>query len=126
MNKRGFTLVEIIVAMTIFSLVFLPLVAVLVAESKFERSYERKQVALMVAKNEIELVKKQRRNVEADDYNVENAGRRWRVERSVDAAEASLMPDSAKLELCVVRIKVFGEKDTASLADLSVLKETYQ
>ena len=126
MNSRGFTLVEIMVAMTIFSLVFMPLVAVLVAESKFERSYERKQVALAVAKNEIESAKKSYRRLENEAYQVHNAGKLWRVERNVDDSEVTVLPDSTRLGLSVVTVRVYGEKDTAPLADLRVLKEPYR
>lgn len=45
MSKSGFTVMEILVALFIFSIVLLPLTELLVADSKFEKKYEQKRVA---------------------------------------------------------------------------------
>ena len=126
MNKRGFTLVEILVAMVIFSLVFLPLTAVLVAESKFEHSYEQKHVALAIAKNELERAKKTFAKLDNDEYQVRMMGKTWTVARTVDVGEGAILADSSRPQLCTIRIRVSREMDTAVLADFQVLKETYR
>jgi type II secretion system protein I len=126
MNSRGFTLIEILVAMLIFSLVFLPLTAVLVAESKFERSYEQKLAALAIAKSEIEKAKRSFGKLEESEYRVRMAGKLWNVERTVDVGEGAILSDSSGLQLSTIRIRVARDNDTQTLADLQVLKETYR
>jgi type II secretion system protein I len=126
MNNRGFTLIEILVAMLIFSLVFLPLTAVLVAESKFERSYEQKHAALAIAKSEIEKAKRSFGKLEESEYRVRMAGKAWNVERSVDVGEGAILSDSSGVQLCTIRVRVSRDNDTQTLADLQVIKETYR
>jgi len=124
MNIRGFTLVEILVALFVFSLVFLPLTAVLTAESKFERNYERKKTALLVAGNEIEKYKGLDAADDNQEYRVLMAGKTWNVRRSVETAEA--VADSAALEKKFVTVSITAENDSVVLAELRVLKETYR
>ena len=124
--KAGFTLIEILVSLMIFSLVMLPLTAVLVAESKFERSYEHKLVAMLVAKNEIEKTKAVPSFLEDEEYTVEMAGRRWIVSRTIENSEFALTGDTEKEQHGFINIRVGRENDTAALADLRVMKETYR
>jgi general secretion pathway protein I len=125
-SDRGFTLVEILVALMIFSLVLLPLTAVLVSESKFERSYQRKLVAMLVAKNEMEKTKAASGFLEDGDYIVEMAGRRWNVSRTLENSEVTLTDGTVKGQHGFITIRVGRENDTAVLADLRVMKETYR
>jgi type II secretion system protein I len=132
MNKQGliascpgFTLVEILVSLVIFSLILLPLTAVLVAESKFGRSYEQKYTALIVAKNEIETAKKCFTRLSDEEYRVTMAGREWLVQRIVEEAvneRDTVLPFSP----LAVTVRISRVKDAAVLAELRVLKETYQ
>ena len=126
MNNRGFTLIEIMVALLVFSLIFLPLTAVLVAESKFERVYERKQVAMTIAKNEIEKAKRTFRQLSDEEYQTAMAGKLWSVERTVRRGEAAVLADSAKVPIDTILLRVRAESDTTVLAEFQVLKETYR
>jgi type II secretion system protein I len=123
---RGFTLVEILVALFIFSMVFLPLTAVLTAESKFERLHERKMTALLVAKNELEKSKKRWGKETAEEYQVVMAGTVWNVARTVENAGDALADSAACYGKRFVTVRVGAEKDTATLAELRVVKETYR
>jgi len=146
MNSRGFTMIEILVALLLFSIILLPLTSLLVADSKFEKKYEQKQVALLVAKNELEKAKRTYRKVDNNQYQVTMAGRVWNVELQVKESErvtvqgtvqaprplgmplASL--DSAHAPTVIAKqfitIKVSRDNDSTVLAEFRVLKETYQ
>ena len=126
MNSKGFTLIEIMVALVIFSLVFLPLTAVLVAESKFEQKHEQKLVAMAVAKNEIETAKKTYVRLSDETYQIRMAGRVWDVQRTVEGNEIAGRDSTLPKQLTTVTVRVSREKDSASLAEIRVLKETYQ
>lgn len=126
MNSKGFTLIEIMVSLVIFSLVFLPLTAVLVAESKFEQKHEQKMVAMAVAKNEIETAKKTYVSLSDETYRVSMAGRTWNVQRIVEGKEVADTGRTWPIPLTAVTIRVSREKDTALLAEIRVLKETYR
>jgi type II secretion system protein I len=125
-RDAGFTLVEILVALMIFSLVMLPLTALLVAESKFESKHEQKLVAMLVAKNEIEKAKGAAGIIADDEYTVEMAGRRWSVSRTVENSEVALSAAGRKEQYGYITIRVGRENDTVALADIRVMKETYR
>lgn len=126
MNNKGFTLIEIMVALVIFSLIFLPLTAVLVAESKFEQKHEQKLVAMAVAKNEIETAKKTYNRLADETYQVRMAGRTWNVQRTVEGNEIAGRDSTLPKQLTTVTIRISREKDTVSLAEIRVLRETYR
>lgn len=125
MNARGFTLVEVLVALFVFSIMFLPLAVVLSAESKFERSYERKTTALLVAGNEIEKYKRKDAAGDNREYGVFLAGRSWTVRRTLETVEAGAA-DSAVYKESYLTVSVSPANDTAVLAELRVIKETYR
>jgi type II secretion system protein I len=127
MGVRGFTLVEVLVALFIFSVVFLPLTGVFVAESKFERAHERKMIALLVAKDEIEKNKGHYGKEGDEEYQVTMAGSVWNVRRSEENEELAAGADSSKLrKKSFITVSVAGEKDTACLAEFRVMRETYR
>jgi type II secretory pathway pseudopilin PulG len=125
--ETGFTLVEILVAFLIFSIVLLPLTAVLVAESKFERKHELKQVAILVAKNEIERSKTFRGVLENKEYIIDMAGVPWNVRREIENKEIAVAGAGPKdaIQNCLITISVGRANDTATLAVFRVMKETY-
>jgi prepilin-type N-terminal cleavage/methylation domain-containing protein len=126
-NNRAFTLVEIIVAIMIFSLLMLPLTALLIAESKFEKRHEQKTIAMMIAGNEIEKSKRVFGYCEEEEYTVTMAGLRWNIERIVETEEGAIVDTgSAAIKQSLVTIRVRREKDTGTLADLRVMRETYR
>jgi type II secretion system protein I len=125
-NKGGFTLIEIMVALVVFSLVFLPLTALLVAESKFEANYRRKQVALMVAKNEIEKCKRSFGATRDDGYTVVMAGKPWEVRRSVEECDPAAITDSTAIRRMFITVRVSRDRDTTALAELRVMREAYR
>ncbi|MBN2036358.1 MAG: prepilin-type N-terminal cleavage/methylation domain-containing protein [Chitinispirillaceae bacterium] len=126
-NNRAFTLIEILVAIMLFSLLLLPLTALLIAESKFEKRHEQKMIALLIAGNEIEKSKRAFGECEGEEYTVTMAGFRWDVERIVETEEGAIVDTgSAVVKQSLVTIRVRREDDTVTLADLRVLRETYR
>ena len=125
-NSRGFTLIEIMAAMVIFSLVFMPLTAILVAESKLSNKSERKRVAMLVARNELEKIKRHWEEPKDEEYDVPMAGKQWRVKRVIDTEEKVKAKETATVQLCGITISVSAEKDTTTLAEFKVLRETYR
>lgn len=150
MSKSGFTVMEILVALFIFSIVLLPLTELLVADSKFEKKYEQKRVAMLVAKNELEKAKRQFKKLENEEYQVSMAGREWRVELKLEEKELAVVPgqnarlmpqmDSGGIKppgqpaLTVtsavakqyITVRVSRSSDTNALAEFRVMKETYK
>jgi len=126
MNNHGFTLVEILVAIMIFSILLLPLTGVLIAESKFSERHERKITALLVAKNEIEKSKKTYSGQDNDEYTVTMDGRNWTVTRTFETEEGAIVDTLATIKKTFVTVRVTRENDTTRLAEFRVLKETYK
>ena len=150
MNSRGFTVIEIMVALVIFSIVLLPLTTLLVADSKFENKYEQKQVALLVAKNELEKAKRSFKKIADEEYGVTMGGRLWNIELAVEKDERAQLhagkkgqtqqvspggtqtqdqqaaPEPVAIVKQFVTVRVSRANDTNVLADLRVLKETYR
>jgi type II secretion system protein I len=126
MNNRGFTLVEILVAIVIFSILLLPLTSVLIAESKFESKYEQKITAMQVAKNEIEKSKQASGTLESDEYTVTLAGKTWNVSRSVETGEGALIDTTLLLKKSYITVAVTRENDTVKLAEFRIMRETYR
>jgi type II secretion system protein I len=150
MNSRGFTVMEILVALFIFSLVFLPLTELLVADSKFEKKYEQKQVAMLVAKNELEKAKRCYKKSENSEYQVTMAGKSWNVELAVEEKELAQVPGQkaqqpqsittgeisasgqvkpsalSTITKQFITVRVSRSPDTNALAEFRVLKETYK
>jgi type II secretion system protein I len=126
MNNRGFTLVEILVAIVLFSILLLPLTGVLIAESKFEERYERKTTAMLVAKNEIEKSIKAFGNLEAKEYTVTMAGRVWKVSRSVETEQGAIVDTLSVIKKTFISVRVTRENDTVRLAEFRVMRETYK
>jgi type II secretion system protein I len=126
MNNRGFTLVEILVAIVIFSILLLPLTGVLIADSKFEERHERKTVAILVAKNEIEKCKELFSDLEEKEYSVPMAGRIWNVSRTVETEEGAIIDTLTRVKKTFITVRVTRENDTVRLADFRVMRETYK
>ena len=126
MSDRGFTLVEILVAIVIFSILLLPLTGVLIAESRFEERHERKTVAMLVAKNEIEKSKKAFGDIEENEYTVTMAGRVWNVSRTVETEEGAIIDTLLKIKKTLITVRVTRENDTVRLAEFRVMRETYK
>lgn len=126
MNNRAFTLVEILVAIMIFSLLLLPLTGVLIAESRYRERYERKIVAMLVAKNELERSKKMYAQAEGDEYTVTMAGRVWNVTRTVVTGEGALLDSMQTVRQSLVTIGVTRENDTLKLAEFSMIREIWR
>jgi type II secretion system protein I len=151
MNTRGFTVMEILVALFIFSIVLLPLTELLVADSKFEKSHEQKLTALLVAKNEVEKVKRTYKKIENGTYQVAMAGKQWNVALSVEEKERTLIPASSVTPVQppqqrgmplpppssplpapstfmkrFITVTVSRANDTNVLAEFRVLGETYK
>ncbi|MCU0608683.1 MAG: prepilin-type N-terminal cleavage/methylation domain-containing protein [Chitinispirillaceae bacterium] len=126
LSAGGFTLIEIMVAMVVFSLVFLPLTAILVAESKLGAASERKRVAMLVARNELEIAKKTRLDLTDETYDVPMAGKTWRIQRIVENGEGISDKNEKVVQLTAVSVRVSEAHDTSALADFSVIRETYK
>ena len=126
MNDRGFTLVEILVAILLFSILLLPMTGVLIAESKFEERHERKTMAMLVAKNEIEKCIKSSGVLEEKEYTVTMAGRVWNVSRSVETEEGAIVDTLSILKKTFITVRVTRDNDTVRLADFRVMRETYR
>ena len=126
MNNKGFTLVEILVALVLFSIIFLPLTGLLSAESKFEQKREQKMTAILVAKNELEKLIKPDGKQENGDYQVAMAGRLWNVYRTVETGEGAITDSAKVFKRAMVTVRVTAEHDTAMLAEFSVMRETYR
>ena len=117
---------EILVALVLFSIIFLPLTGLLSAESKFEFKRERKMTALLVAKNELEKLIKVNGKSENGDYRVSMAGRIWNVYRTVETGEGAMKDSTEAVKKTMVTVRVTAERDTAMLAEFSVMRETYR
>lgn len=147
MSKNGFTVMEILIALFLFSIVLLPLTELLVADSKFEKKYEQKRVAMLVAKNELEKAKRGFKKLKNEEYRVSMAGREWTVELTLEEKELALVPgqsarsiprtDSGGIRLPVLQapsaiakqfitMRVSHPSDTNALAEFRVMKETYK
>lgn len=126
MNKRGFTLVEILVAIMLFSILLLPMTGVLIAESKFEERHERKTTAMLVAKNEIEKSLKTFGDLDEKEYTVTMAGRAWKVARSVETEEGAIIDTLSTIKKTLITVRVTRDNDTVRLAEFRVMRETYQ
>jgi type II secretion system protein I len=150
MNTRGFTVMEILVALFIFSIVLLPLTELLVADSKFEKKYEQKRVAMLVAKNELEKAKRRFKKLENEEYQVSMAGREWNVELQIEEKELALVPGQksrpiqevapggirasgqpalqapSPIAKQFITVRVSRLADTNALAEFRVMKETYK
>ena len=122
----GFTLVEILVAIFIFSILLLPLTALLIAESKFAAKHEQKTIAMLVAKNEIETGKKAALAVESGEYTVTMGGKTWDVVRNVETGEGAAVDTSHLLKKTFVTVKVSRENDTVTLAEFRVMREVWR
>jgi len=125
-NRKGFTLVEILVALVLFSLIFLPLTSLFVAESKFEKKRGQKMTAMLVAKNELEKQKKTNGKNENGDYQVDMAGQHWNVYRTVETGEGAVVDTTTAIKKVIVTVRVTAERDTSTLAEFSVMRETYR
>lgn len=117
---------EILVALVLFSLIFLPLTTLFVAESKFERKRGQKMTAMLVAKNELEKQKKINGKNENEDYQVTMAGQQWNVYRTVETGEAAAVDTAAAIKKVIATVRVTAERDTSTLAEFSVMRETYR
>lgn len=150
MNPRGFTVMEILVALFIFSIVFLPLTELLVADSKFEKKYEQKQVAMLVAKNELEKAKRCYKKTEDKEYQVTMAGKSWNVVIAVEEKELAKVPGQSvqqsqsitageipalgqvkpsalsTIAKQFITVRVSPSSDTNALAEFRAMKETYR
>jgi type II secretion system protein I len=150
MNRHGFTVMEILVALFIFSIVLLPLTELLVADSKFEKKYEQKRVAMLVAKNELEKAKRSFKKAENEEYQVSMAGREWNVGIRVEEKELALVPGQnarpinemtqggtqtpgqpaptapSAIAKQFITVYVSRTSDTNTLAEFRVMKETYK
>jgi prepilin-type N-terminal cleavage/methylation domain-containing protein len=126
MNDRGFTLVEILVAIVLFSILLLPLTGMLIAESRFQERHERKTTAMLVAKNEIAKSIKASGNLESKEYTVTMAARVWNVSRLVETEEGAIIDTLAIIKKTFVTVRVTRENDTVRLAEFRVLRETYK
>jgi type II secretion system protein I len=126
MNDRGFTLVEILVAIMLFSILLLPLTGVLIAESKFEERYERKTTAMLVAKNEIVKSVKAFGDLEEKEYTVTMAGRVWNVSRSVETEEGAIIDTLSIIKKTFITVRVTRENDTVRLAEFRMMRETFK
>jgi type II secretion system protein I len=144
MNSRGFTVMEILVALFIFSIIVLPLAELLSADSKFEKKYEEKQVAMLVAKNELEKAKRSYKKPVNDTFQVTMAGKKWDIAIAVEEKELALVPARKTLQtgqlptdsILPVKPETIGKRfitvrvsrpsDTATLAEFRVMKETYK
>lgn len=151
MSKSGFTVMEILVALFIFSIVLLPLTELLVADSKFEKKYEQKRVAMLVAKNELEKAKRRFKKLENEEYQVTMGGREWNIELKVEEKELALVPGqnsrpiqeitpgtgiqvpgqpaqtvTSAVAKQYITVRVSRSSDTNALAEFRVMKETYR
>jgi type II secretion system protein I len=126
MNDRGFTLVEILVAIMLFSILLLPLTGVLIAESKFEERYERKTTAMLVAKNEIVKSVKAFGDLEEKEYTVTMAGRVWNVSRSVETEEGAIIDTLSIIKKTFITVRVTRENDTVRLAEFRMMREMFK
>jgi type II secretion system protein I len=122
----GFTLVEILVAIFIFSILLLPLTALLIAESKFAAKHEQKIIAMLVAKNEIETGKKAVLAVESGEYTVTMRGKTWNVVRTVETGEGAAIDTSLVLKKTFVTVRVSKENDSVKLAEFRVMREIWR
>jgi prepilin-type N-terminal cleavage/methylation domain-containing protein len=125
-KENGFTLIEILAALVLFSIIFFPLGGLLVSESKLQRKYEDKQCAVQIAKSEIEKVKGCAWPVDDKSYQVEMAGHRWDVNTTVKKDSGMTVLGTEIIQPQYIAVKVSRENDTLVLADFAVLKETYK
>jgi len=102
-GEQGFTLLEMLVALTIFSLAGLALVRLQAVSARTSVDLHQRTMAEIVARNlMIERLTDPRPPAEgASNGTVENAGRQWRWTQQVDA-------DANEQRLLVVTIRVDG------------------
>ncbi|MBN1128442.1 MAG: prepilin-type N-terminal cleavage/methylation domain-containing protein [Chitinispirillaceae bacterium] len=125
-DRSGFTLVEILVAIFIFSVLLLPLTALLIADSKFAAKHEQKVIAMLVAKNEMEKAKKMVGTLEEGDYAVTMADKAWNVSTKVETEEGALLDTFRMIKKTYVTIGVRRENDTVTLSEFRILRETWR
>ena len=140
MSDRGYTVVEVLVALILFSIIVLPIADLFVAESRFNKKYEQKIVSMMVAQNELEKAKQAIVIPQSDEYTVSLYGKEWRVKRTVSTVERSIssvtdtnlkpLQGLPQKEMAssktFITVSVRRENDTGSLCEFRVMKETYQ
>lgn len=125
-GNAGFTIVEILAALVLFSIICFPLAGLLVSESRLQGTYQAKCYAVEIARSEMEKVKGCRRPLENRSYQVEMAGRRWDVERRVEKDSGMLVMDAQIVEPQFITITVSRETDTLDLADFRIMQEVYR
>ena len=109
-NQKGFTLIEIMVALVIFSLLSVTLLVRLGGDIRSEQVLEEKTLASIVAENFLtELrIKKDWSSVNNDKLTVEMAGRKWDVTTTVKDTEVE------NLRRVDVRVVMANDKRSAS------------
>jgi len=127
MNRKGFSILEILVAIALLGLLLLPLLSILNRGVRSEVSLNEVQIALKIAQEGMEeIINSSRHENEIKDEEkiVQVAGSRWKVLQDViDGNE----PDEPAVgtDPLEVWIKVYKEGDVSPLVELVTLKEDW-
>jgi prepilin-type N-terminal cleavage/methylation domain-containing protein len=125
-KDKGFSLLEVIVALTIILILVLPIAQVLSSQKRREASLKEKQTALEVARSGMEEFLASRENslgLKDDSSNVEASGMKWKVVWVVIDAKKDDEP-AAGTDLHEVRVKVRLKGKPDILAELIGLANT--
>lgn len=112
-THRGFSLLEIVVALAIFATATLSMLAFSTRIVQQQTRLEQKTLALWVAENTLAELRMQQPWPRSGyhEYRVKNMGQQWRVDVRVQ--------DTTRARLRRIQVDVFAGQDSASLASLT-------
>lgn len=125
--SRGFTLLEILVAITVLAILLLPLFSVLTGGLRKEASLNEVQTALKIAQDAMERVldtQVKKADIRDEEAQVLVGGTTYRVVRdAVDGRESD--EPALGTDPLEVWVRVYKGQEAAPLAELVTLKEDW-
>lgn len=121
----GFSLIEILVAITILGILLLPLLSFIGSQSKNEQKVEERKIALEIGKDAMEkLLSSNLRKIEIKDDSTEIIldDRRWKIVRDVIDGKEEDEPVTGTDPL-EIWIRVYKRDSPTPLAELVTLKD---
>jgi prepilin-type N-terminal cleavage/methylation domain-containing protein len=128
MKDRGFSLLEVVVALVLILILVLPLAQVLSSQKRREASLKERETALEVARSSMEEFLASRYSppdLKDDSTEVEASGMTWKVEWDVIDGKGEAEPAQGTDPL-EVRVKVRLKDKPEVLAELVGLARTYR
>jgi type II secretion system protein I len=127
-NNKGFTIVEVLVALILFSLVSSALVLLLMSESKFRQKADDRLLAYAIAENHIEQIKGMDFILTEENLSkeIEMSGKSWFVNTELIDEQIVVRGSDYILRLQEMAVSVTKGNDTLPKATINFTRETYR